>query len=144
MGEGVGHHVAPGRLLQTVVAHRLRGIDYLLDIPFLEHVVTLLRMVRPGARQKVGLQFQPHPHLVALRLGQAAPVDEIRQAEQMLNMVNDLVRDDIGRGKIPVHAELPLHLFEKRKIQINRLVSRQVKRPEAPWAIPPGTCVTPE
>ena len=50
VGERIRHNIAARRFLQTVVAHRFRRVDRLLDVAFLEQIPALLRVVGPDAR----------------------------------------------------------------------------------------------
>src|SRR6188508_2180300 len=63
VGEGFGHDLTPALLLQAVVADRPGGPHGLLDVAFLEDVFHLVRVVRPDAREEVGLQLEAHRRL---------------------------------------------------------------------------------
>src|SRR5215471_12308822 len=57
VGEGIRHRIALRLLLQGIVADRRRRAQRRLDVTRLQQVPFLLRMVRPYAREAVGLQL---------------------------------------------------------------------------------------
>ena len=73
MGEGIRHDDAARLLLQAIIAHRARGVHRRLDIALLDDVLHAIGVMRPHARQAIGLQLDPHRYrisaaAVALRL----------------------------------------------------------------------------
>src|SRR5581483_5680704 len=102
--EGVRHHAARGLALQGVVADRRRGRQRRVDVAGLQEVRPLLRLaVDPDAGQAVGLQL--HPHLQRIGFGLATRglllLRHARNdAEQVLNVMAGLMRDDVGRGEL--------------------------------------------
>ena len=116
--EGIRDDGLAGIALQGVVADGARGAEPFLDVPGLEEVRRLVRVVRPDAREAVGLQLEPDGKLVRFDLVDALLqlVHAARDTEQGLHVVPDLVRDDIGAREIAVGAELLLEqLVGKRR-----------------------------
>src|SRR5690606_25228618 len=115
MGEGLRHDDALGALHDVVVAHCRRGAHGLLDVARLEPAPRLLRMVGPDAGEAVGLQLEAYRELVVVALVQlpARLVHLLHCAQEVLDVLADLVRDHVGLGEIPARAEaLAQHLVE--------------------------------
>ena len=136
MGEGVGHDIAARLLLQPVVADRGGRLQCRLNVARLDRVPALVGMMRPHPGIAVGLQFDPHLDAVCRRLaaGGALRRRRLRQnAEQVLHVVADLMRDHIGLGELAslagAAAEAHLHVAEERRVEINAPVVRAVERP---------------
>ena len=102
MGEGIRHDIALGLFLDAVVADGARRIERLLDVAGLDDVLALLGMIGPDAGEAIGLQLHAHLERIGLALVHALPrrLDLIGDAEQLLHVVADLMRDDIGLGEI--------------------------------------------
>ena len=133
--KGIGNDIAVAlRLaLERIVANRGGGAQRRLDVARLdkrwlalaEPILVLLR--RPEAGEAIGLQLHLHLDVVGggpaggalrlLRLGQ--------DAQQVLHLVSDLVRDHIGLREL---AGLAAEVAE-RGVEINRLVDRAIERP---------------
>src|SRR5690606_40225065 len=66
----------------------------------------------PNAREAVRLQFHAHRELVGLSLGGALArlLHLVGDAEQVLDVVSDLVRDNVGLGEVPRRAEALVEL----------------------------------
>ena len=95
-----------------------------------------LGVVRPDAGEAVGLQLDPHLQRLAPRLSPAALLRllHLRQdAEQVLHVMADLVRDHIGlrelAGLAAAAAEARLELAEERGVEIDLAVVRAIERP---------------
>src|SRR5690606_4882558 len=54
------HDVAARTLLQAVVADLARGVQAFFDVAGLQQLPLPIRVVRPDARETVGLQLLPH------------------------------------------------------------------------------------
>ena len=107
-----------------------------LDIAGFDEPPLLLRVVRPHPRKAVGLQLDPNLELI--------PVDGIHAAlcvlhlgqdsKQILQVVADLVRDNLGLGELTAlasdiaTAETPLEILKERGVEINLLIVRAVER----------------
>ena len=66
-----------------------------------------------------------------------------RGAEQILYMVADFVRDDIGLREIARCAELAAHLLVKRQVDVRLFISRAIERPIAACPVPHAERVEP-
>src|SRR4051812_43116518 len=134
--EGVGHDVALASPLQTVIADRGRGLHGRLDVAGLDQPPLFLGVVRPYAGEAIGLQLDPHLELVGLGLVQAAlHLLHLRQnAEQVLHVMSDFVRDHIGLRELAAlaadlaAAETPLEVLEERGVEIDLAVVGTVER----------------
>src|SRR3984957_10978441 len=131
VGEAVAHGVAAGGGLEPVVAYRLRRRQRPLDIARLEDLPFVVRVVGPHAVQAIGLQFAPDGQRVGL--GLAHPllhvVDLVENAENVLNMMADLMGYDIEIGEFAAAAVLVFHIAKEGCVEINLLVDRAVERP---------------
>ena len=83
----------------------------------------------PHAGEAVGLQFHQHRELIGLARrpllqGADLPLD----AQQVLHVVPDLVRDDVGLGEVAGRAEAPIQLVEELEIEIDLLIAGTVER----------------
>src|SRR5580700_8146995 len=119
VGEAVGHGVAAGGGLQPVIADRLRRRQRPLDIARLEDFPFVVRVVGPHAGQAIGLQFDPDGQRVGL--GLAHPllqvVDLVENAENVLNVMADLVRHDIRIGEVASAAVFGFHVTKEGGVQ---------------------------
>lgn len=58
-------------------------------------------------------------------------------AREMLDVVTDFVRNDIGEGEVSVDVDF-FHRFEEGEIEIDRFVDDAIKRPRAFVALATG------
>ena len=88
-------------------------------------------MLAPDAGQAIGLQFELHRQRIGLAwAGAAAGFFDLRgNAELLLNVVTDFMRDDVGLGELARRLETLFQLAEEDEVDINLLVARAVKRP---------------
>src|SRR5690606_2502265 len=131
VGERLGHDDALGALHDVVVADGGGGLHGLLDVAGLEPALRLLGVVGPDAGEAVGLELEADRQLVVVALAQLAPrlVHLLHRAEQVLDMVADLVRDHVGLGEVAAGAEaLAQHLVEAQ-VDVHRFVGGAVERP---------------
>src|SRR5262249_6007616 len=126
MGEAVRHHVALRSSLQGIVANRRCGLHGGLDVARhddgrldLELQVCILEL-GSHAGETVGVQFDPHLDGVGLGVaaGRLLQLLRLRQdAEQVLHVMADLVRDYVGlrelAGTALATAEAGLDLLEE-------------------------------
>ena len=125
MAEGLRADVAGGVALQGVVADRGGGGQGLLDIARLEQLA-LLGRVGPHAGVAVGLELEPdRGALGSLRAARA--LDPVRGAEQVLEVVADLVGDDVGLREVPGGAEAVLEGPVEAEVDVHALVAGAVK-----------------
>src|SRR5262249_19653231 len=129
VGEAVRHHVALRSSLQGVVADRRRSLHGSLDVARLyeRRLALTLQIVvlelRPHAGETVGLQLDPHLDRVRFGLATRRLLQLLRlrqDAEQVLHVVADLVRDHVGlrelAGAALATAESGLDLLEERGV----------------------------
>ena len=131
MGEAVGHGVAVRRRLQAIVADRPGRRHGLLDVAGVEQLPFLIGVGRPDAGQAIGHQFDPDRDRVGLGAARVLlrRVGLGENAEQVLDMVADLVGDHVGVGEIAAAAVFRLHVAEERQVEIDLLVERAIERP---------------
>ncbi len=88
-------------------------------------------MVRPHAGQAIGLQLEPHRQQIGLTLGYALAglLHLVRDAEQVLHVMADLVRDHVGLGEIALRPVALAELVEEGQVEIDLAVGRTVERP---------------
>src|SRR6185295_5808110 len=127
--EAVGHDVAPRLLLQTVIADRRGGLQRGLDVTCLDQILPVLPgVIGPYAGETVGLELDLHLEPVCVGLAHAALLRlHLRQdAELVLHMMADLVRDHVGlrelAGRAIAAAEAAFELAEERRVEIDFLV----------------------
>src|SRR4051812_45921244 len=125
-----------GRLpLDRVVADRLRSGDRVLDVlvgEVLDQHVALAVLgargaPRPHAGVAVGLELEPDGVAVGALLG----LHLAHRAEEVLDVVAELVADDVGLDERTGRAvELLLEdVGEERRVEVDRLVAGAVERP---------------
>ena len=97
--------------------------------------VALPGLAALAASQAIGHEFDTYRQiiraaLIALARGTLLRRLNFRQnAEQVLDVMADLMRDDISVGEIAAAAEAPFHVLEKSGIEIDLLVFRAIERP---------------
>ena len=121
-----GDDVALAALLQRVVADRRGRIERLVDVAGIEDAL-LIGLVAPDAGEAIGLKLEAHGERVRLRLARVPPgqVDFGQDAEEVLHVVADLVRDHVGLGEVAGRAELALELVVEGEVDIELLVAGQ-------------------
>ncbi len=144
VGERVRYHVALRPALQRVVADRRGGAQRSLDVARVNERRLALRAqgrvlaVSPDAGEAVGLQLDLDLDLVGVGTAAGALLRLLRlrqDAEQVLHVVADLVRDHIGlreQARLAAGitaAEAGGDLVEERGVEIDLLVDRAVERP---------------
>src|SRR5437868_3211953 len=129
VGEGLRRHAALRLPLQPVVADGRRGIERLLHVARLEDVARALGVVRPDAREAIGLQLQPDGRRVGRR--PAAPAlghHAIGDPELFLDVMADLVRDHVRLREVTGRPEPLAQRTEEVEVEIDLLVLRTVER----------------
>src|SRR6185312_17001324 len=93
-------------------------------------------MKRPDTRKAVGLQLDAHLNAVRRRLAAGGVLHRRRlrqDAEQILHVVADLVRNHISLGEFARLAaaavEAHLYVAEERRVEIDAPVARAIERP---------------
>jgi hypothetical protein len=79
------------------------------------------------------LQFQFHGELIGFRLAHARlpRIDLLHRAEQVLDVMPDLVCDDVSLCEVAGRAEFRLHVAIEGEIDVNLLVARTIEGADA-------------
>ena len=111
MRETVRHNAPLALLLQAIVTNRLRGIQGLFQIACFQYAL-LLHAVPPDASEAVGLKLHAYGQTIHLRLRSILLhlAHFWLNAEQLLHVVADFMRDHVALGKIAVSAQLAFHV----------------------------------
>ena len=64
----IGHRKTLRRLLQTIVANRLRGRDCRFDVARLQELIFALGIGGPYAGEAIGHELDPHRQIIRLSL----------------------------------------------------------------------------
>ena len=99
------------------------------------HLPLLVGVVGPDAGETIGLQLDAHLDAVGRRLAAGRLLRALRlgqNAEQILHVMADFVRDHVGFGELAGLAaaavKAHLHVAEERRVEIDALVARAVER----------------
>ncbi len=129
MGEAVGDHPAGALALDAVIADGAGRVESFLEVTCLEHVALALGVIAPDPGQTIRLQLEPHRELVGL--GLADPplhgLDLGVDAQQVLDVVADLVGDHVGLGEIAGRAEALFELVVEAEVDIELVVGGAVE-----------------
>src|SRR6185295_19237241 len=89
-----------------------------------------VRIHGPDARQAIGLQLQPDRERIGVRFGGATTsgVYLVHDAQQILHMVTDLVRDDVSAREVSGGLKAVGEFLEERKVEIDLAVARTIER----------------
>src|SRR5260370_518213 len=136
MGERVRNDITLGLPLQSIVTDRRSGRHRCFNIPRLNKLPFLLGTVCPDAGEAVRLQFYADLQAVGLRLVHPTLLLlHLRQnAELVLNVVTDLMRDHIGLRELAgfaaniATAEAPLTVLEEPRDPIDLPFNPATKR----------------
>ena len=108
----------------------LAALSAALDVARLEDVLGLLRLVGPDAGEAVGLQFDADLNGVSLPLAHPLPhrVDLIHDAEQVLHVMADLMRNHVGLGGVAWCVEAVFQLLVEGEVDIDLLILGAIER----------------
>ena len=127
MGEGLGADGAAGHLLQVVVAYGGGGGEGTGDVVGVDDAA-LLGGVSPDAGEAVGLELEVDGEVVALAWVLAGKRDfPALDAEELLDVVAELVGDDVGLGELGGGASEALELVPEGKVDVDLFVLRAVE-----------------
>ena len=136
MGECVGHHVALGPSLQTIISDCRSGLQGSLNITRFDELPLCLGAVRPDAGKAIGLQF--HSHLQRIRLSLVHSTLRFlhlgQYSQLVLNVVTDLVSHHIRLRKLAgltsdiASPEATLEVLKEPCVEVDFLVDRTIKR----------------
>lgn len=110
-------------LAKRVVADLVRGIERFAQIRLVDRK-RRARGMSPDASEAIGLQLNAHRRLVlalALNLN-------LRRADQILHVVTNFVRDDIGLREIARRAQTITHQIIEARVDVEFVVARAVER----------------
>src|SRR5690348_16624262 len=87
-------------------------------------------VTRPNARQKVCLQLEPdrEPVVFSLTDATARPLHTLRNAEQILHVMSNLVSDHVRLREIAACTQPFLELTEKTEVDVHAAILRTVER----------------
>src|SRR5262245_34624557 len=130
MGEGVGHDIALRLLLDAIVADGARRPERILDVARLNDVLTFLSSIGPDAGEAIGLKLHAHLERVGLRLPHALleRFDLIRDAEKLLHVMTDLMRNHVSLRHVSRRAEAVLEVLVEIEVDIDLLVIGAIER----------------
>src|SRR5258705_2806205 len=124
VSESFGNHVALSAFLNCVVADLGGGVQALFDIARLKDLALAIGEAGPDAGKTVCLQLKPHGKGIGFALGGAplTGLDLVHDAEQVLHVMADFVRNHIGLGKIAGSFETVVEFTKESEVDINFLV----------------------
>ena len=114
-------------MLKSIVADRGRCTEAGFKVARFDQISIQLRMIPPHTGKAVCLQFHwDHTHFLPPETPDAAGGNFFSDAEQILHMMADLVRDDIGLSEIP-GAPNRLASSLKNRIEIHSSIRWTIK-----------------
>lgn len=131
MGKGFALHLALGLSLQGIIPNGGGGAEAFLNIARFQNTPRIMGALGPEPGQAIRLQFNAHLQFIGGALIHPAlqPFHLFQHAQFMLDMMPDLMRDDIGRSKIPRRAKLAQQAAHEIEVNGNALIGGAVKRP---------------
>src|SRR5262245_49607991 len=129
MRKGVGHDIALRLLLDAIVADGARRPERILDVARLDDVLTFLGAIGPDAGETIGLKLHAHLQGIGLCLPHALfeRFDLIGDAEKLLHVMADLMRNDVGLRHVSWRAEAVLEVLVEVEVDIDLLVEGAIK-----------------
>src|SRR4030066_628755 len=129
VGERIGNDKAPGPLLQAVVPDGAGRAERLLHVARFQDIPRLVRVIGPDSGQAVRLKLQPDREAVPLPLAHAGAVvlDLLRNPQQVLHVVTDLMGDDVRLCEIAPGVETILQFPVEAQVEVDLLVPGTVK-----------------
>jgi len=129
MGEALRAYRSALHPLQVIVAHRGSCLQASRDIGVVNDF-SLLAAVRPYACEAVRLEFEIDRERVSLGWILAGEtLNFLFDSENLLHMVTEFVRDNVGLGKVRAAAAEALEFIPETQVDVDRLVNGTVKRP---------------
>src|SRR3954447_6138927 len=113
VGEAVRDGAPPRLPLQPVIANGGSGIDRLTYVGVVNIGMPLVHPVGPYAGKTVRHQFRSHRNRVGRGAIALHPLHLGQDAQKMLDMVADLMRDHVGIGEVAASAHAALHVLEE-------------------------------
>src|SRR6516164_3040525 len=133
--EGIGHHLSLDLPLQPIIANGRRRLHCRFYVAGFDELPLFLGVVRPHAGKAVRLQLDPYLQLISVDLVHAAlrVLHPGQHAEQILNVVTDLVRNHVGLRKLTAFAvaavEAPFEVLKECRVEIDLLIVWAVEWP---------------
>jgi len=116
--------------LESVIANRAGRAHRFFDIAGFHNVLDPVGVTSPNAGQEIRLQLKPDREPIVFRLTHptARRLQAIGDAEQILHMMPNFVRNDVGLCEIPSCTQALLQYTVKTKVDINASIFRAIKR----------------
>src|SRR5215475_1596581 len=130
VSERLRRDMAARRALERIVADGRRRLEAGLHVARVEQI-PLLREMSPHSGQAIGLELHEDRQGIAPRFGRARALlrQLLRDAELVLHVVADLVRDHVGARELPRRPESAGQLLEERAVEVDVGVSGAIERP---------------
>jgi len=130
VSEGFWHDTAPGTALESIVADRSSGSQRFIDVAGFDDVFGAIGIMRPDTGEEVSLKLEANGEAVEFGLADAAArrLHFVGDAEQVLHVMSDLVRDDVGLGEIAGRAKAVAQFPIKAEIDVNAAILRAIER----------------
>ena len=128
MSEALRAHCSTFHLLDVIVADSSSCPQARGDV-FIVNKLSLLTSVRPYARETVGLQLEIDGESVLLpRILTGEVLHLLLDPENVLHMVAEFVRNDVGLCKLGVGAAKTPQFIPEAEVDVDLFVRRAVKR----------------
>ena len=109
--------------MQAIVSNHAGDDQRLIDVAGIEDGAIV---VRPHTRQAICLKFQTHCHLIG-----AVAFDLFSDAELILYVMADFVRDDVGLSEIAGSLESIAKVLKEARVQIDLFIGRAIERSDS-------------
>ena len=92
----------------------------------------LIGMVCPGSGQEIRLKLEANRQLLGLIIAHSslARAHLFADAEQVLDVMSDLMGDDVSSGEVTGRIVAVFHLLEEGEVDVNLLIRGAIKGPE--------------
>ena len=129
VGKRVGTDLPSRHALKAVVTYCRRRAERALDVASLQEISSLRRFC-PNTRETVSLQLEPNRERILRTWVAALQAPDLPfDAHQILNMVSEFVRQDVGLRELAGRSKSALQLVIKAKVNVDLLVLWTVERP---------------
>jgi hypothetical protein len=130
MRKGIGHDVALRTALEIIVADHTRRTHCFFDVAGFDDVLDAISVTRPDTGEEIRLELEPDGELIVFSFTDtsARALHTISNAEQVLHMMPDFVRDDIGLREITWRPEPITQLPVEAQVDVNAPILRAIKR----------------
>jgi hypothetical protein len=129
MGKAIRRNCASRHLLQMIVSNRRGGTKTISHVGLVD-LAALGRSVSPDTCQTVSLELQHDGELIPrLRIARLKLTHAILDAEDVLDVVAQLMSDHIRLSKVSRASADAVKLIPETEIDIDLLVGRAIERP---------------